>query len=267
MPIDPALTFRDAGPWGVGKGANLEKEEIDGNFWSLKQALIELEGLVGEPIQISNITVTDNAMTVHLEDGQTFGPFELPIATMNFREEWEPETEYVFGDLFTIDDVLYFVAIAHTSSVAPFNPAAGNEIGNYYKVIMPFPSRFSCGFFFPGKPGFGIQGDDPDYGLGTMFSFMFDRDVWFPVDLVGSVGRMRVTPAAELVFQLYRNDESDVIGNVTFDADSDAPVFTFDDPQQFVVGDILIVTRPVNLDDDARDLNLTFQGRLGTMAS
>lgn len=75
-----ALTFRTAGPWGVGKGANLEPSEVDENFNALDEAV---EGLIADPptaIGIGDITVEGNLLTITLTDATVFGPFELPPA-------------------------------------------------------------------------------------------------------------------------------------------------------------------------------------------
>ncbi|MBZ7921669.1 hypothetical protein LAC81_07725 [Ensifer adhaerens] len=72
------LTYRTSGAWGSGKGSNLTAAEIDGNTHELAERVAELEGSAPEPNQISNITQAGNTITIHLEDGSTFGPFILP---------------------------------------------------------------------------------------------------------------------------------------------------------------------------------------------
>lgn len=72
------LVYRTAGAWGAGKGANLVPAEIDSNFWDHEQRIDTLETTPPEPNQISNITQTGNTITVHLQDGTSYGPFELP---------------------------------------------------------------------------------------------------------------------------------------------------------------------------------------------
>lgn len=72
------LTYRTSGAWGSGKGSNLTAAEIDGNTYDLDQRVAALETDPPEPNQISNITQSGNTITIHLEDGTTFGPFLLP---------------------------------------------------------------------------------------------------------------------------------------------------------------------------------------------
>lgn len=255
MPIVYRTT--DMAKWGVGKGANLQPVEVDVNFWELLQAIGAIQLL--EPVQISNITVNGNEMTIHMDDASTFGPFTLPTATFRFRGPWAPLTNYLANDLVTADGGLYFVNQNHLSDSA-FNPDAASMAGPYYAFVMPFPTTMSIGMSFPGKPGFGIASDE--YEQQAMFSYRADRQFYLPADLDGTVGGLYIQADDELVFPIYRN--GDEIGDITFDAATTTPVFTFATDQQFEIDDVLRVLRPEDLDATAKDLTVTFQATLGT---
>src|SRR5262245_59101822 len=100
----PDLTFRGIGPWGAGKGANLTAPEIDGNFWSLAQAIYDLENNPQVPNGIAAITVSGTTMTITLHDGTVMGPYELPVLTFRWRGEWQPTTAYAVLDVVTVED-------------------------------------------------------------------------------------------------------------------------------------------------------------------
>lgn len=74
------ITYRTAGDWGAGKGANLTPAEVDESFYSVELRLEALENYPPSPVEISNVTVSGSQLTFHLSDGGTFGPFTLPRA-------------------------------------------------------------------------------------------------------------------------------------------------------------------------------------------
>lgn len=257
----PAIVYRttDMLKWGAGKGGRLTPGEVDENFYEIVQAFLAISQLA--PIQIANITVTGNQMTIHMDDASTFGPFTLPTATLRFRGAWLPLTAYLANDLFTADSGLYFVKQDHTSDT-DFLPDAGNMQGVYAELIMPFPTNFSVGFFFPGKPGTGIASDD--YERQAMWTYRFDRSVYFPADLVGSVGGLRIDATADIILPILRNE--DQIGEIHIAGGQSDVTFTFGGTQQFLANDTLRVLRPEDLDVTAFDLSVTLQGRLGEVS-
>ncbi|TCN30352.1 hypothetical protein [Sinorhizobium americanum] len=72
------IIYRTAGAWGAGKGSNLTPDEVDENFYDHEQRIAEMEENPPSPVEISNITQAGNTITVHMSDGSTFGPFNLP---------------------------------------------------------------------------------------------------------------------------------------------------------------------------------------------
>lgn len=117
------ITFRLAGPWGPGKGANLAPSEVDNNFWSVAQAIVDLQNDPAQPVGIENISVSGTQMTITLTDGTVMGPFTLPVLTFRWRGEWQPATAYAELDVFTVTNVgIFMVLLAHVSDTT-FDPA------------------------------------------------------------------------------------------------------------------------------------------------
>src|SRR6185369_10987926 len=123
------LTFRLPGPWGPGKGANLQPTEVDNNFWALAEAIVDLQSNPAQPVGIASISVSGTQMTITLTDGTVMGPFTLPVLTFRWRGEWEPFAVYAELDVFTVLNVGIFMALLDHSSGATFDPdiAVGGE--------------------------------------------------------------------------------------------------------------------------------------------
>ncbi len=73
----PDITYRTDGAWGSGKGADLTPVEVDLSFWSIEVRLTAIETSPPSPLEISNITVTGGLMTVFMDGGGSFGPFDV----------------------------------------------------------------------------------------------------------------------------------------------------------------------------------------------
>lgn len=124
------ITFRTLGPWGAGKGSNLQPSEVDANFWSLAQAIVTLQNNPALPVGIASITVSGTQMTIYLTDGSVMGPFTLPVLTFRWRDEWAPNTTYAVLDVFKVTNVgIFLVQIGHTSGPA-FDPTITDGSGN-----------------------------------------------------------------------------------------------------------------------------------------
>jgi hypothetical protein len=96
-----AVTYRTLGPWGAGKGANLQPSEVDANFYALAQAIVDIQDNPEQPNGIESITVSGTQMTIYLTDGTVMGPFTLPVLTFRWRGEFEPGVPYAVLDVFT----------------------------------------------------------------------------------------------------------------------------------------------------------------------
>jgi hypothetical protein len=117
------LTYRTVGPWGPGKGVNLQPTEVDSNFWQLAEDIVSLQSNPAVPNGIASISVSGTQMTIYLNDGSVMGPFTLPILMFRWRGEWQPSTSYAELDVFTVLNTgIFCVLIAHTSGTT-FDPA------------------------------------------------------------------------------------------------------------------------------------------------
>lgn len=126
------ITFRTLGPWGSGKGANLQPSEVDANFWSIAEAILTLQNNPALPVGIASVSVSGTQMTITLSDGTVMGPFTLPVLTFRWRDEWQANTTYAVLDVFKVTNTgIFMVQIGHTSGStfdATITDAGGNPI-------------------------------------------------------------------------------------------------------------------------------------------
>jgi hypothetical protein len=114
VPVD--LTFRGVGPWGSGKGTNLQASEVDNNFWEVSEAILNLENNPALPTSIETISISGTQMYITLTNGDVLGPYTLPVLVMRWRDEWLPNTPYTSLDVFKVTDVgIFLVELDHTS--------------------------------------------------------------------------------------------------------------------------------------------------------
>jgi len=259
MPFTFTLTFRTTDPlkWGTGKGSVLTPVEVDENFWQVIQALLELQDNPALPSEIDTIDVVDNQMTITLTNATEFGPFTLPIASMEFTGQFAAEFVYKAFNFFERPEGLYLVLQDHTSAAGPFDPEDGNIAGPYYKLVIPYTPQFEYRFFIPGQPGFGITAGR------AMHQHVFLQDVYFEVDFPGSVAILETGPLDGLSFPIKKN--GGVIGSIDFLADNAIGTFALDPTMQFETGDAIRIICPTALDDDALDLTVSIKGRLGIL--
>lgn len=150
-----AITFRTNGAWGAGIGANLTPAQVDVNFYNLKTSVEDLVDNPVQPVNIADISVTGNQLTITLEDASVFGPFTLPIAEFRDRGEWVALEDYVYGDIFTQTTGLYLVLQDHTAG-GVFNPAAANGFGPLYRLLFD-ASGMTMTFLDAGYPATGVD--------------------------------------------------------------------------------------------------------------
>jgi hypothetical protein len=253
------IIFKNNGAWGAGTGARLPSMTIDLNFYQLLTRLIAVETNPIQPNQIDSIEVIGNQMTFHMTDYSTLGPFTLPVAALSFTGAFQPNHDYKTYNLLTANEGLYMVL--HDFTSGPTFVFGSDFSGPWYALLMPFPTKFSVGFSFPGKPGFGIQIDE--YEASAMWSYRFDRQVYFLTGLPGTVGGLFIDATADMEFPIMNG--LDQIGLITIAAGTGDAAFIFTDDVQFEINDVLRILRPVELDATAKDLTVTFQGKLGTI--
>lgn len=145
----PEISYRTVGVWGAGIGRNLHPDEFDMNFYNMTVAIQYLVDNPPVPVEILNITATGNVATVHMVGGATY-TFTLPIAEFSDRGAWEPDTDYVYGDIFTQGTGLYMVLREHTSD-SVFLPDATGVGGPLYRLLFD-GSSVSMTFLDDGYP-------------------------------------------------------------------------------------------------------------------
>lgn len=132
------VTYRNAGPWGSGKGSNLTPAEVDGNFWDVVQAIANFTA--PDAVSIADIVVTGNAFTVVLTDDTELGPFTLPIAGITARGDWANSTAYARNDIVRDADTgnLYMTLQPHTSAASPatFDPDLIISSANAWRLLI-----------------------------------------------------------------------------------------------------------------------------------
>lgn len=262
-----ALTYRTAGAWGAGKGSNLTPTEYDQNVYELAQAVAAAEGIA--PYQITEIEVINNQMTIHLDGGTSFGPYDLPVATFQWRGAWAPETQYYLGDFFNAADGFYFSTRDFISNAGVFLPLYGDGGGPYAHLIIPYPNLYTVAAFFPGTVGYGVFAESSD--SAAMFMHLFAHEVYFLAELPLAQAALYVPPTADVSYPIVKltRDSSGVttetIGAVEFALGEDEGTFTFDLDVQFGPGDRMAILRMGTLDDTARDFTVTIPGIKGTI--
>jgi hypothetical protein len=262
-----AIIYRTAGAWGAGKGSNLTAAEVDLNFWQLVERVLLLEESGIQPTEILSIDVVNNEMIVTMDDLSTYGPFTLPVAAFRWTDAYTPGFDYEIYDLFTADDGMYMVQVAHTAATE-FDPGESNTEGDFYQLIFSYPTTHDIPFFQPGTPGTGVTPGE------AIFGYLATRSFYFETDMPLSLAEMEFAPAdATQEYRIYKNDTE--IGAITFGVASTDGVFDVADPVQFVAGDRLRILRPdganssesegEGLDSGARDLFITLKAMLGTL--
>jgi hypothetical protein len=160
------LTFRGLGPWGPGKGANLQASEVDTNFWSIATEILNLQNNPALPNGIASIEVSGTQMTITLANGDVMGPFTIPLLTFRWRDEWQPNAPYAELDVFKVTNLgIYLVEFPHTSGVN-FDPDI--QVGGVAALTQLFGSADAS------------LGSLPDVSLSNLQQF--DALIWFPSD-------------------------------------------------------------------------------------
>lgn len=246
----PALT-----KWGnTGKLSDLTAEEIDNNFYALLARLKVIEDNPPQAASISNIIVNGSQLSIQLSNGSSFGPFTLPIATFELQGEVANGVTYHELDIVTVaHEGVYLVRLDH-AAVLPFDEnrmVSGNKI--YLKVFGFDAEIYDIGFFYPGRPGIGI--DDG----AAIAGHLPDRPITLPIGLAGSVARLSTACAAAMTFPLKKGVTD--IGSVDFALGAVAGTFTFAAAVTFNgTTEVLRVMKPTGgIDASARELLLTLK--------
>lgn len=268
------ITYRTAGTWGAGKGANLTAAEIDGNFHALDTRLKDVEDSPVQPVEIESIVSNGATLTITLSDGTVYGPLAIGSAALVYRGAWAAATAYTKNDIVVVGSAVYYVNVDHTSA-APFD--GGRIIGGLpvYKIMFD-------GY----AAAYGAVGDALQAGShsGIDFNIGLDGAVSAVVDFTAGAEACRDAIAAALTTQastginFWHDDAGDAIyavvdagwvGEVSLDALAAALVrgthvgigFVYDDEAAVGLGS-LSATVLVSFTDLAQTPNsLVGQGR------
>jgi hypothetical protein len=252
--------------WGAGGGAgtagNLTPLQFDENMWELLTRIQALENDPPVAVSISNFTVIGSQFEVNMSDGSTLGPYDLPVAAFRFRGDWINAMPLLQLDLVSVPERgLYMTLIAHTTPVAPaeFDPDAVDETPGsptegdplYQQLFGEDTYIYDLGFFFPGKPGIGVDVD------AAIAGHVFAHAVTAPIDLVGSYGTLKIAGAADLSFPIEHDGVE--VGSIDFAAGETVATFTFAAEVEIAAGEVITVIRPAAIDADARELSVTLK--------
>jgi hypothetical protein len=129
------ITYRttDGTKWGAGKGSDLTASEVDLNFWDHEQRIQTIETNPVLPVEIADITLVGDQLTITMSDASTFGPFTVPAAPFAFTGPFQGTHAYLKNDFFTFNNGLYIVNNAHTSP-------STFVMGPNYSLVMQFRS-------------------------------------------------------------------------------------------------------------------------------
>ncbi|WP_375453439.1 hypothetical protein [uncultured Methylobacterium sp.] len=101
--------------------------EIDGNFSDLDGRLrdIETRGLLGIALADVSWDAVGEEVTFSYEDGQTYGPIELPASMFKARGDWVIGTPYEARDLVTVSGSSYVARGDHVAGAFADDLLAG----------------------------------------------------------------------------------------------------------------------------------------------
>jgi hypothetical protein len=248
---------------GSGTGGNITALQEDENKWAFLTRIQALENDPPEAVSISGFTIIGSQFQINMTDGSHHGPYTLPIATFHDQGTWVNDMPLAPLDLINSPGFgLYRVLIAHTTPSAPatFDPDAVDEDSGsptfgqpLYQIVYGEQDYiYDVGFFFPGRPGIGV--DDGS----AMFGHVFVHPVSAPATLPGSEAFLKTDPASSMSMKIQKNGTD--IGTVDFVAGSNTGTFTLAADASFAIGDRLTVLKPTaGVDTDARELSVSFK--------
>jgi hypothetical protein len=280
------ITFRTNDPtrWGTGNGMDLTPTQIDINFWVLYTAIIALQDHQDASAAISTFTVSGDTFYVHLTNHVVLGPYNLPVASFNWRGEFQANATYNVNDIFSATDqngasalflVIYPVPNAGSTFFQYSNDGNGH---NYYaEIIAAPPSELPQN----GNPGAVLMMTDLDSPgsvqwvnltrnvgfyietepnpLEEVIAYVTPEAITFPQGLIGSVGNVAVHPTSAQAYELYWNNAS--IGSVNI-ATNGVVTFTFPHPVAMAAGDVLSIIAPSVPDPHMSKLAVTLVATL-----
>lgn len=185
------------------KGSNLTPAEVDENFRTLVAAIEDFEAPAG--VGITSFEVVGTTLTIHLSDGSTMGPYQLPVAAFKWSGEYVPGTAYNELDVFQITGLgVYLVLRDYTAPPADtegngFDPAVSDTEGELLQLMFGTPTSAPI----------PLRAEAADFDLTTdhlgsyvSVSSGSDVDVSIPADfdpLPGSLVTLRQVGAGQVI--------------------------------------------------------------------
>ena len=118
------------------KGSNLTPAEVDANFSGLDTRVGNLETNPPTPISVSNVTSNGSTFTVYLSNGSSFGPFDLPYATIRWAGQWTAGESYSVLDLFYAVGYGLYLVLGDYEAPTEFDPDVENTDGALLRQLM-----------------------------------------------------------------------------------------------------------------------------------
>jgi hypothetical protein len=276
------LTYRtdDFTRWGGGLGTDLTAVQVDLNFFTLFQAVQNLENLSsdGAGIDFINQPAGGNLFFVHLTNHVVLGPFVIPTAQWNPRGQWEPDTQYAAYDVVDEDGSLYLITIPHTSG-AIFSAFSTDGNGHLlYNLLLQQPANeLPVG----GTPGMRLVKSTSSpfttewlsdnirlhmFCSGqplpseTLMQYTVVDNMTLPQSLAGSVIFQGIQTSTVVLYALEKNGGQ--IGTLQFNISPEDVVVSFPNNVEFVPGDVLSLIAPAIPDPAQSNISFTFVAEL-----
>jgi hypothetical protein len=277
-----SLTYRTANLalWGGGNGSDLTATQVDTNFWTLYEAIVELQNNPNGFAGIDYIAQTGgNLLYIHLTDHRVLGPYTLPTAEWNPRGQWEPDTLYAPFDVVSDDGSLYIVNVSHTSGTTFSVLSTDGEGHALYTLILSSPTNV-----LPenGSPGQRLvkQAGSPlttawEYDLirlalyiegqptpgEQLIQYCVTDNITFPAGLAGSVIFQETETVSFVQYTLAKNGNP--IGSINF-LISPAGEITVSFPTAVtcVPGDIITMLAPGTPDTSQANISFSLVAQL-----
>lgn len=142
------ITYRTAGPWGSGQGADLTAAQVDTNFYDLVQQIATVVADLPDGVLIDSsdpIEASASFFKFNFTDGTQSAPIPLPVATFTPAGEWTNSTPYARYNVVTVRKFgTYLVLEDHVTPAPPatFNPNAAGVSGPLYQLLAPYLDVF-----------------------------------------------------------------------------------------------------------------------------
>lgn len=242
------VKYRTPGAWGAGSLANLTPVEVDTNFYDTAAAVTNAEAETLSAGGISAITQPTERTLAATVDGDSWGPWTLPGATMRLRGTWVGGDDYYANDLVKIGDTnLYLVTRDHTADTE-FDPQAEDSEGLLYIRMLGNSERYDLAVYIPGLIG---------AYAGPVYSIVAPQNLYVvESDTLESCGVIyaRIAPAAETIYHIQKNGVD--FGVATLAPGEHLGDVECDTSTAFVAGDRLTILAPTP-DITGADVSIT----------